>query len=347
MACFTAFLLTSGIVLANTAVADFNGKLGATLGSVDSEDASVVEGSITWPVQESFGIQLDGLYSNIGQKTFGFARNNDLDFGGLGAHFFWRDSEQALLGLGAGYVFSEAVDSYELGLEAEQYFERLTLGAKAGIARISYDEAPAFVENDNSALFIKLYLSYYPADNLLITAIAENRFDNNSFGIELEYALPVRGLSIFANATKGDNNYNHVFVGARYYFGDEKPLKRRHRESDPGNLLPGTLHGINTYTAESHQLMEKYISKQPEGWLDGSGSYGGSTNYTGSSGGTLTINGGLGGTGSLSGGVSGGTLLGTGSSPAGTSLTGVGSGTLTLGGGGTISTGSSSWLIQP
>lgn len=151
-------LLTGAICMANPAVSELNGKFGTLHGSMDSESMTSVEGSITWPFQECFGIQLDALYSSVGQRSYGFATADDIDFGGFGAHFFWRDSETAMVGLEAGYVFSDQVDSWEIGIEAERYFEWLTLGGKAGVASIRFDSSPTPLEKDEDALFIQLYL---------------------------------------------------------------------------------------------------------------------------------------------------------------------------------------------
>lgn len=304
---FTIILLTTVCSMANPAVSELNGKFGALHGSMDSESMTSLEGSVTWPFQECFGIQLDGLYSTIGQRAYGFARVDDVDFGGVGAHFFWRDSETAMVGLEAGYVFSDPVDSWELGIEAEVYLNWLTLGAKAGVASIRFDSSSTLIETDKDAFFGQLYLGAYPIDDLWIALLAEHRFDNTFFGLEMEYELPVAGLTIFGNAMKGRHGYDHALVGMRYYFGADKPLKNRHRESDPKNPLHGIRYGIGTYQAEIHEQVVKSIPS----FNGGSGSTGGSIS--------------IGGSGSTGGSVSvgGGTLvIGPGSSPGVISLPG-------------------------
>ena len=42
---------------------------------------------------------------------------------------------------------------------------------------------------------------------------------------------------MFANASTGDNDYNHTIGGIRYYFGKQKSLIERHHKDDPPNLL--------------------------------------------------------------------------------------------------------------
>lgn len=268
-------MLTAAVAIGNTAVSEANGKIGVMQGNMDSQDAGSVEGSITWPIQDCFGIQLDGIYSNVDQRTFGFARPYDVDFGGVGGHFFWRDNETAMLGLEAGYVFSESVDSYEIGIEAESYFKWITLGAKAGFASMNYSGPYMGAYEDKDGFFGQVYVGAYPMDDLLITAIVESRFDNTSIGIEVEYELPVTGLSIFASASKGASDYDQAFVGMRYYFGEDKPLIRRHRESDPRSALPAIVSGIGSYTKHLQEQQIKHAS-YPGSSTGGSGSVGGS-----------------------------------------------------------------------
>lgn len=317
--CSGLLFLAGPVMLANPAVSEINGKLGVMHGSMDSESTTSLEGSITWPVLESFGIQLDGLYSTMGQPSYGFGNADDSDLGGVGGHFFWRDSETTMLGVEAGYVFGDPVDSWELGIEAEYYYKWLTIGGKAGFASISYDQPEPSIETDKDAFFCQVYLAAYPVDNLLLAAFVENRFDNTYFSIEVEYELPVPGLSVFANAMKGDHGYDHAFVGMRYYFGEDKPLRNRHREDDPRNTLTGIRHGIGTWQADVHEQVVTSGNQAPAG----SG---------GTTGGTLQI----GGSGTIGGQSGGGMVVGPGSGP----LTGTG-GTLTLSNGGGPTTGGS------
>jgi len=301
---FAVLLSMATNALANSAVDATNEKFGIMLGGVDSEFSSVVEGSITWPIQEHFGLQIDGLYSEVAQGPFGIAPDSDIEYGGLGAHCFWRESDEGLLGLEAGYIFSDDIDSYEFGIEAEKYFDQFTVGAKAGLAHVSFDQAPAPIEDDKDSAFVRLYLSCYPTDSLLISMILDHRFDNSSIGFEIEYDLPVSDLSVFATAMKGEDGYDQAFLGARYYFGSGTTLKHHHRKSDPSNLLLGTLYGANSYHSE-YQREATRISR--------SAATGGSTGGSGTIGGSTT--------------VGGGTILGPGSGPGpGPGLTFGGSG---------------------
>ncbi len=270
--------LTSLPCVANQAVSELNGKLGAAGGSMNSQDAGMVEASITWPVGDGYGFQLDGLYARVGQEPFGFARVEDVDFGGLAAHFFLRDGAAGMVGLETGTLFSESADSFELAIEAERYFDWFTIGAKAGVAWIDLGSPFQNIDPENDAWFGQLYLGVYPVDNLVITAFLENRFDNTSGGLEIECGLPVTGLTLFANAMTGRHGYDQAFFGMRYYFGEARPLRNRHRESDPANPLPRILSGIGSYSAEALQ-----------GTAAGGGSGIGGSGSIGGGGGTVTI----------------------------------------------------------
>ena len=48
-------------------------------------------------------------------------------------------------------------------------------------------------------------------------------------------------VSIFADLATGEDDYEHVLVGAKYYFGGDKSLIKRHREDDPPNNILTTV----------------------------------------------------------------------------------------------------------
>lgn len=263
----TITLLTLGLVTtlghANSAVSEVNGKLGTAAGSFDSNDGNTFEGSISMPIGEELGIQLDGYYADV----------EDVDFGGVGAHFFWRDNKVGLLGLSAGALNGDHLDSYEFSVEGEYYLGQLTLGARAGYAEIDYDDSVPFIETRKGNAFGKLYAGFYALEDLWISASVESRFDNTYYGVDVEYQTPIDGLSIFGNATNGENNYDHAYVGLRYYFGGKKSLQDRHRKDDPKNMLIEMLTGVGNYGAEYNKRGKDYIEE--EGYGDwGSGSYG-------------------------------------------------------------------------
>jgi len=234
---------------ANEAVSEFNGKIDSAYGNLNSSDGWVTEGSASVPIAQTLGFQFDALYADV----------EDVDFEGIGGHFFWRDHKVGLLGLSFGGVFGDEVDSYEFSVEGEYYLDWLTLGAKAGYAAIEYENEVPFIETDESGAFGLIYATAYPVDDLSITLGAESRFDNNSLRLDAEYELPIDGLSIFTRAMVADNDYEHVLVGLRYYFGGEKSLKNRHRQDDPRSVVQDILFGVGTYGAEYNKRGNAYV----------------------------------------------------------------------------------------
>jgi len=276
---FAGILPVCSVAMANSAVSDTNGKLGIAHGSLDSESITSLEGSIAWPIQDHFGFQLDALYSNVSRQPFGFGQTDDVHVGGLGAHYFLRDSETALVGLQAGYVMGSPADSWEFGIEAERYFKSFTLGGKVGLASVQFDSSAAPLEKDQDAFYFQLYWGFYPTDDLWVAPNIEHRFGNTYYGLEIEYELPVSGLSIFANAMQGENDYQHAQIGMRYYFDTDKPLKLRHRESDPKNQLHSIQYGVAAYQAENRRKFQNSQNQSGGGGsLGGSGAIGGNTN---------------------------------------------------------------------
>lgn len=254
---------------ANDAVSEFNGKIDSAYGNLNSSDGWITEGSASIPIAETLGFQFDALYADV----------EDADFEGLGGHLFWRDHEIGLIGFSFGGVFGDEVDSYEFSIESEYYLSWLTLGAKAGYAAIEYEDEVPFIETDEDGMFGLIYATVYPVDDLSITVGAENRFDNNSLRLDAEYELPVDGLSLFARAMTADNDYDHFLVGLRYYFGDKKSLKQRHRHDDPRSVVQDILFGVGTYGAEYNKRGNKYLRKSGgSGNFGNYGSYG--ENYT-------------------------------------------------------------------
>lgn len=254
--------LTGSFSSANNAVSELNGKLDGSYGDYNSTEGWTTEGSLSIPIADSYGFQLDGLYSDIGKA----------EFKGMGAHFFWRDSQVGLLGLTGGAVMGEVVDSFELGAEGEYYLESLTLGAKVSFANIDYDVAVPFIETDKDGIFGLFYVTAYPLDSLSLSLGFEHRFDNNAIQLEAEYDLPIDGLSIYARTMSADHGYGHSLIGLRYYFGSHKSLKQRHREDDPRSIVQNILYGIGSYGAEYNERGNRYLE---DNGIDGSyGNYG-------------------------------------------------------------------------
>lgn len=238
---------------AGDAVSSLNGKLGFNYGDYDSDEGRSVNGSIALPVTTHFGAQIDGLYTHVAEQ----------DFYGTGGHFFWRDSDQAMIGLGAASVYSKNVYTYEAGLEAEYYFPWLTPGFYAGYSGIKYRNSSAFIDTDRIEPFGTVYLGIYPLPDLVIRPSFTRKLGNNLVGVEAEYEMPRINLSVTAESTWGEHDFRQTQFGLRYYFGGKKSLKRRHREDDPVNLVSGSFTSIGTYGAEHIDNIKTFIRNNP------------------------------------------------------------------------------------
>jgi hypothetical protein len=187
-------------------------------GNVDGETAKAFAGSVTFPVGMSYGIQIDGLGGEV----------NPDEVYGAGVHAFWRDSNVGLLGLTGSSAETYDTEVRRVGIEGEYYANRGTLSAYLG-------HQAGDIDTSGYAGFIA---GYYFCDDLLCSVGLHQSDGFLSYNLGAEYQTSAPGLSVYANLTMGEDDYEHVFFGLRYYFGaEDKTLIRRHREDDPFNMV--------------------------------------------------------------------------------------------------------------
>ncbi len=212
-------------VLANDAVSMNNYKMEGLYGKIDGETAKAFAGSASFPVGMSYGIQIDGLAGRI----------NPDEVYGLGLHTFWRDSNVGLLGLAASSAEAYDTEVRRIGFEGEYYYNQFTISGYLG-------HQDGDVDNSGYAGIIA---GYYLCDDLLASAGAHTSDGFQRYDVGVEYQTSAPGLTIYGNLAMGEDDYEHVYFGLRYYFGaDEKTLIKRHREDDPLNNIFGGLIGI-------------------------------------------------------------------------------------------------------
>ena len=207
--------------LAGDAVSGPNGKIEGIFGSIDSNTTKAVAGSFTMPLGRAAGLQIDGLIGEIDSDGVN----------GIGGHVFWRDSEKGLFGITASWADMDKVEINRVGIEWEYYINQFTIDARIG--RQSND--------NNDAGYGSINLSYYPIDDLRLSIGGGIADSDNRYGIDAEYQTPASGLTLFASVAGGDNSYEHVYGGFRYYFGKEKSLIQRHRKDGSSNNLMRTI----------------------------------------------------------------------------------------------------------
>lgn len=213
-------LLWIGKAWTNPAVSELNGKTEGFAGNINGSATENLAGSITAPVGESLGLQLDLLEGDIGPEQLH----------GTGTHVFWRDSQQGLAGLTLSHVELGQFEGTRYGFEGEYYQKQWTLSGQLGHQTGDIDDSN----------YINAALSWYPWQEAVMT-LADTTADGiNIISLETEYQfMPhvVPGLSIFVQAGNGDQEHDHLLIGIRYYIGSDKSLIQRHREDDPINNL--------------------------------------------------------------------------------------------------------------
>jgi hypothetical protein len=225
------------------AVDGLSGKLSFGRGSADGKTWTGLEGAVTVPLGNRFGLQLDVAGGRLD------ASPGNPEFYGTGAHVFWRDPSLAMIGVEAGVMHLDAfggVTTYSAGIEAERYWSTLTLGGLVGVTggsdvtvstplgRFQHDLKTRFVAATN--------LTWYPDENLALSVSGALSGDDVAGGIGVEWAPPTQNAvqpSLFARAVLREGGDLTALAGLNLYFGQKpKPLIRRHREDDPaiGNV---------------------------------------------------------------------------------------------------------------
>jgi hypothetical protein len=193
-------------------------------------------------------------------------------FESVAGHLFWRNPCRGLLGVYSSYTnwdqFGGVHGSQAAG-EVEAYWGRVTLqgivGAEWGNSASTYYTTvvpPAIGVPGAISTFTQGYdvrtrfidrvnLKYYITDNW--DAYAGHRYlgGKNALALGSEVGLPLgRGVmgTAFVEARLGGHNFEGVWGGLRFYFGQKnKTLIRRHREDDPGWFVDNLYSFINTH----------------------------------------------------------------------------------------------------
>ncbi len=236
----------------------------------DTSQTFVGTASVTTPILHSFGFQLDGLLGYINRDddvsgVIGVNSDDEVDgefVYGVGGHLFWRDPTKGLVGVTASYVelegdddsfgdfpyreFAPGMSITRVGAEGELYLQQFTLAAGAGYQFIDFtgDFSPApDADFEEDGMYAQLDLSWYATDNLALSIGAETNPNTDILGTAgVEWAPAIEsfnGLSLFADAAVGEDDYASASLGVRFYFGQGTSLKERHRFDDPVDNLPG------------------------------------------------------------------------------------------------------------
>tara|TARA_R110000868_G_scaffold35002_7_gene125813 strand:- start:5591 stop:6505 length:915 start_codon:yes stop_codon:yes gene_type:complete len=259
-----ACAFASGAVAGDApAVTKLNGKaaIAGTYGEQDNQDGEfggLFLGSLTAPVTHDFGFQ--------GDTVLGTRDGNEI--AGIGGHFFWRDPAKGLLGITGSYLDinnSNATPDQSVtrfGGEGELYLGQFTVAVTSGYQNGS---------NVRDGYYGSATGYWYANDDLRFSLGATNDPVLNTAavaGIEFQpRTMAMSGLTFFADATAGDNDYTTGQIGVRFYFGDDKSLKLRNRNDDPIANLPGD--AMTSATAANQtpgQTAAQECNARPGGW---------------------------------------------------------------------------------
>ena len=237
---------SASVAASEPAVSEPNGKLAILGGSINSDNDNLdgdvygAAGSYTFPLNHSSGLQFDGFVGSV----------DDEAAVGAGVHLFLRDPSKGMLGIVGSYTSIERdgfqVSDQEVGLvgiEGELYLEDFTVAANLG---------HQFGDNIEEGGYGILDLSWYATDDLMLSIGAATNPDVDDLArvsVEFQPAISgFSGLTLFADGAFGDNDFESVTAGIRFYFGSNKSLKYRHRKDDPVSNLPLTALKIGSST---------------------------------------------------------------------------------------------------
>jgi hypothetical protein len=224
---------------AGPAVSAPNGKIEFDAGalSIPSSFVGRVAGTLTLPVGDTFGVQVDASVGTAGGMASSAA-----------FHLFTRDPERYLFGGTLGMISMPGATVMAAGPEAELYFGRWTLEAWGGASLVRPSAGP-----DRTAAFGMMDVALYPQPNLRLSTgftLLDN-FAALHFGGEYLFDETTVPLSIVADTRIGQDGSLLATVGLRGYFGaPHKSLVDRHRQDDPwdrGGSLFTAVGGATTF----------------------------------------------------------------------------------------------------
>lgn len=216
-------LVSAAAVAADPAVNQTNLKFTGLGGEVAGESAWSGVASLTSPIGQEWGLQIEGGVGGAESDTMV----------GAALHLFSRDPDSYLVGLFAAHTTESDldIDVTKVGAEAEIYLQQITVLAKAGYQ---------FSEDVSDTAFASVDVRWYATDNFTITAGSDVTRHNTIGRLEIEYQPDIAnmpGLALNVRGAIGDNDYDSVMAGVTYYFGTDASLKDRHRKQDPDSAL--------------------------------------------------------------------------------------------------------------
>jgi hypothetical protein len=214
-----------------------------------SGDLGGADASLTVPLGDRFGLQVDGSGGSWGGESFW----------GAGGHAFWRDPNTAMLGMIGSWMRldrgpwpfigqGKGIAGTWLGGEGEYYLNAVTLRAAAGWEG---GDLP-------SGGFVRADARWYPQNDLMLSAGYRYTANSNALALGGEWLTPTNvfggRVALFAEGRIGQNNYNAAIGGLRIYFGKSQTLIDKHRRDDPDGDTVDNLFAIQHRANHLDQL---------------------------------------------------------------------------------------------
>jgi hypothetical protein len=216
------------------AVDGINGKVEGFGGSSSRKSLYGAAGSLSIPLQQRYGLQIDGTAASLGGRSFG----------AVGGHLFWRDPAKGLLGFyGSTSYWNNlgGIRVHHFGVEGGWYLDRVSLDGVAGVEggnTVTATVGPVIQTfSIGTRFFDQIDLSYYLQDNFKVSIGHRYLGGKNAAALGGEYGFGLGGgkmASVFVEGRLGEGNFRSVWGGLRFYLGQrDKTLIQRHRQDDP------------------------------------------------------------------------------------------------------------------
>ncbi len=139
-----------------------------------------------------------------------------------------------------------------IGLEGERYLNDFTIAGAIGQQGGDVD----------STLYAGLDLRWYSNDNFMLEVGGLHNDSTSALRLGAEFQPGESGLTLFVDAATGNNGFDYLLLGARWYFGESKSLKRRHREDDPVNaVMTGLNSGLQSLVDQARRVSESQATQ--------------------------------------------------------------------------------------
>ncbi len=236
-------LLCAALGRAQTSPASLNGSLDVSRGDLNGVIGSTVAASVSIPVGDKMGLQTDAFYTHVSNQ----------DLVGLAAQYHWDFADGFRINSIVAEIEQKYFNASETGISGSFRLTWFTITAATGLERFRFNENSLLSNSNKRSVFGTMAFTFYPSDKFAISLEGSQRFGNRFGVVKVEYQTPQPGLSIFAEAAKGQWGYNHTLFGLRYYFGARKRLNLRQQQDSDPYVLRNLFYAIGNYVADFNQ----------------------------------------------------------------------------------------------